>query len=46
MGGSRAAIVSLIVFFALGAFLLTRVNEKEGIRIAEEEDAQFVQAAI
>lgn len=46
MGGSRAAIVSLIVFFALGAFILSRVDEQEGIRIAEEEDRQFVQAAV
>ncbi|MEZ0396119.1 MAG: MFS transporter [Anaerolineales bacterium] len=45
VGGSRLAISSLIVFFAAGAYLLTRVNEKEGIRVAEEEDRQFVEAA-
>jgi MFS transporter, UMF1 family len=46
MGGSRLAIVSLIVFFASGAYLLTRVNEKEGIRVAEKEDAELQIAAV
>jgi MFS transporter, UMF1 family len=41
MGGSRLAIVSLIVFFAAGGYLLTRVNEKEGIQVAEKEDAEL-----
>jgi UMF1 family MFS transporter len=45
VGGSRLAIVSLIVFFASGGYLLTRVNEKEGIRVAEQEDKDFVKAA-
>jgi len=45
VGGSRLAIVSLILFFIAGAYLLTRVDEKEGIRIAEEEDRKFVEAA-
>ena len=44
VGGSRLAIVSLIVFFASGGYLLTRVNEKEGIRVAEQEDKEFVEA--
>jgi len=44
MGGSRLAIVSLIVFFASGGYMLTRVDEKEGIRVAEAEDAEFVEA--
>jgi len=35
-GSSRLSIVSLIVFFLVGAFLLYRVDEKEGIRIARE----------
>ncbi|MBI9045582.1 MAG: MFS transporter [Anaerolineaceae bacterium] len=38
MGGSRLSIVSLIIFFALGGFMLSKVNEQEGIRIAEEEE--------
>jgi len=45
VGGSRLAIVSLIVFFAAGGYLLTRVNEKEGIRVAEQEDRELVKAA-
>lgn len=44
VGGSRLAIVSLIVFFAAGGYLLTRVNEKEGIQVAEKEDQEFVKA--
>jgi UMF1 family MFS transporter len=38
-GGSRLSILSLIIFFVVGAFLLTRVDEQEGIRVAREEDA-------
>ena len=38
-GSSRLSIVSLIVFFVVGGLLLTRVNEKEGIRVAREADA-------
>jgi UMF1 family MFS transporter len=44
VGGSRLAIVSLIVFFAAGGYLLTRVDEKDGIRVAEQEDKEFVEA--
>ncbi len=47
MGGSRFSIISLIIFFALGMLLLTRVNEHEGIRIAEaEEQALLVQTPV
>lgn len=46
VGGSRLAIVSLIVFFASGGYVLSRVNEKEGIRVAEEEDASLVDAKV
>ncbi|MFQ5611265.1 MAG: MFS transporter [Anaerolineae bacterium] len=38
-GSSRLSIVSLIVFFIVGGFLLSRVDEAEGIRLAQEEDA-------
>jgi UMF1 family MFS transporter len=38
-GGSRLSIVALIVFFIVGGLLLSRVDEKEGIRVAREEDA-------
>jgi MFS transporter, UMF1 family len=37
-GGSRLSIVSLIVFFIVGGLLLTRVDEREGIRVAQEEN--------
>ena len=37
-GGSRMSIVSLIIFFIVGGFLLTRVDEQEGIRVAQEEN--------
>jgi UMF1 family MFS transporter len=45
MGNSRLAIVSLIIFFISGALLLTRVDEKEGIRVAQEADALAMQEA-
>jgi UMF1 family MFS transporter len=37
---SRPAILSLIVLFLLGAYLLTRVDIEEGKRLAREEDAR------
>ena len=45
MGNSRLAIVSLIIFFISGALLLTRVDEEEGIRVAQEADALAIQEA-
>jgi MFS-type transporter involved in bile tolerance (Atg22 family) len=41
-GGSRLSIVSLVIFFIVGGFLLTRVDEQEAMRAAREEDAAFV----
>jgi len=41
-GSSRPAIISLIVFFIIGGYLLTRVNIAEGQRIAREEDAALL----
>ncbi len=38
MGGSRLSIVSLIIFFLLGGFMLIRVRENEGIAVAEAEE--------
>jgi UMF1 family MFS transporter len=46
MGGSRLSIVSLIIFFALGGFLLTKVNEKEGIAVADAEEQSFMVASV
>jgi len=40
MGESRLSIISLMVFFVGGIVLLTRVNEAEGIRVANEENAR------
>ena len=37
---SRPAVLSLVLFFIVGGYLLTRVNVAEGRRIAQEEDAQ------
>jgi UMF1 family MFS transporter len=38
-GSSRPAILTLIAFFVIGGYLLTRVNVEEGRRVAQEEDA-------
>ena len=38
-GNTRFGIIAIIIFFIAGAFLLTRVNVEEGVRIAREEDA-------
>ena len=39
-GTSRLSIISLVVFFVVGAALLTRVNQEEGARVAREADAR------
>jgi UMF1 family MFS transporter len=44
--GSRVSIVSLIIFFIIGGFLLTRVDENEGMRVAKEEEARLVRASV
>lgn len=44
-GSSRPAIVSLVVFFIVGGYLLTRVNIVEGQRVAREEDAALLQSS-
>ncbi|WP_322506806.1 MFS transporter [Anaerolinea sp.] len=46
MGSSRLGIISLILFFIIGASLLTFVNEKEGIRVAEKEEKELIEAAV
>jgi UMF1 family MFS transporter len=38
---SRPAVLSLIVLFVVGIYLLTRVNVEEGRRVAKEEDARI-----
>lgn len=37
-GNSRFGIISIVIFFIAGAALLTRVDVKEGVRVAREED--------
>jgi UMF1 family MFS transporter len=44
-GSSRPAILTLIAFFVIGGYLLTRVNVEEGRRVAQEEDAIFLGSA-
>lgn len=41
-GSSRPAVLSLILLFALGGFLLTRVNVDQGKRVAQMEDAEWL----
>jgi MFS transporter, UMF1 family len=45
-GSSRPAILSLIVFFIIGGFLLLRVNVDEGRRVAQEEDKAALDGAV
>ncbi len=40
LGSSRPAILSLILLFLLGGYLLSRVDIDEGQRLAHEEDAE------
>lgn len=40
-GTSRPAILSLIVFFIIGGYLLTRVNVEKGTSVAQTEDASL-----
>lgn len=44
-GASRLSIVSLIVFFVGGAFLLSRVDVQKGIRLAEADERGLAQVA-
>jgi MFS transporter, UMF1 family len=37
---SRPAVLSIIVFFMVGGYLLTRVDVEEGRRVAQAEDAR------
>ena len=40
-GSSRPAIVSLVAFFLIGMFFLSKVDLEEGRRVAAEEDAEM-----
>jgi UMF1 family MFS transporter len=39
---SRPAVLSLIVFFFMGIYLLSRVDVVEGVRVAQAEDAALL----
>ena len=41
-GSSRPAVLSIVIFFIVGGFLLTRVNIEEGKRVAQEENAALL----
>jgi UMF1 family MFS transporter len=43
-GSSRNAILGVIVFFVVGAWILTRVNVAEGQRLAREAERNLVRA--
>ena len=42
MGASRMSIVSLVIFFAVGTYLLTRVNVERGIQVAQAEESELI----
>jgi MFS transporter, UMF1 family len=42
---SRPAVLSLVLFFIVGGYLLTRVNVEEGRRVARQEDAILLRGA-
>ena len=44
LGSSRPAILSLVAFFILGGFLLSKVDVAEGRRVAREENAALLGA--
>lgn len=44
-GDARPAILTIVPFFVLGAWLLARVDVGEGIRVAAAEDAALLAAA-
>jgi UMF1 family MFS transporter len=46
MKGSRLSIVSLIIFFIAGVYLLSKVNEGEGIKLAEIEEKEILQTSL
>ena len=46
MGESRLSIASLVIFFAVGIYILTRVNVERGVKAAQEEEEQLVPVAI
>jgi UMF1 family MFS transporter len=45
MHESRLSIASLIVFFGVGLYILTRVNIERGAKVAMEEEEQMISAS-
>jgi MFS transporter, UMF1 family len=45
MGESRLSIASLVIFFAVGIFILTKVDVEKGIAVAQKEEQDLVAAA-
>lgn len=45
-GSSRPAVLSIIAFFIVGGYLLTRVNVVEGRKVARAEDAEVFSEAV
>lgn len=45
-GSSRPAVLSIVAFFIVGGFLLTRVNVEEGKRVAQAEDAALLKGSV
>jgi MFS-type transporter involved in bile tolerance (Atg22 family) len=39
MGSSRYAILALVTLFAIGGYLLWRVDDQHGVMVAADEDA-------
>jgi MFS transporter, UMF1 family len=46
MGNSRLAIVSLIIFFIIGAAMLSQVNVENGVNVAEAEEKAIQEASL
>jgi UMF1 family MFS transporter len=46
MNESRLSIASLIVFFGVGIFVLSKVNIERGTEVALKEEAEMVKAAV
>jgi UMF1 family MFS transporter len=46
MGHSRLSIVSLIIFFLAGMFLLTKVNVERGMQVAAADEEKLINAAV
>lgn len=45
MGESRLSIASLVVFFALGIYILTKVDVERGVAVAQKEEQELIAAA-